>query len=57
MYVQFRDDGEMEIVGVFCGPQDPEFYPNQGEVDAEDERWQEYFEKNKNCLEGLPLST
>lgn len=49
MYVQFSEDNK-EIVSVFAGihpgvaPQDPEVYPNQGEVDEDDPRYVAFME-------------
>ncbi|MEE3504822.1 tail fiber assembly protein [Pseudomonas sp. 10C3] len=42
-YVQFSDETETKIVSVFGGPQDPNVYPNQGEVDDTDQRYIDYF--------------
>ena len=38
MYVQFSDD-KKEIISVFAGPQDPEVWSNQGEVEEDDPRY------------------
>lgn len=41
--VQFADASEKTVVSVFAGPQDPEDYPNQGEVADDDPRYLEYL--------------
>ena len=37
--VQFAAKGSDTIVAVFSGPQDPDAYPNLGEVNEDDERY------------------
>ncbi|NWB89442.1 tail fiber assembly protein [Pseudomonas gingeri] len=39
VYVQFTGDTQTVIMCSFCGPQDPDIYPNQGEVDDTDPRY------------------
>ncbi len=39
MFVQFSDSSEAEVVSVFLNPQDKTIYPNQGEIDEDDERY------------------
>jgi hypothetical protein len=39
MFVQFSDSTETTVVSVFAGAQDPEVYPNQGEIDVTDARY------------------
>lgn len=43
LYVQFSDETETVIQSVFANPQDPEIYPNQGEVDTSDERYRAFY--------------
>lgn len=42
--VQFSDDTETTVVGFFGSPQDPNFYPNIGEIDSSDPRWKSYYD-------------
>lgn len=48
MHVQFSADGK-EIISVFAGlhpgvpPQDPDVYPNQGEVEEDDPRYVKFM--------------
>lgn len=44
MYVQFSDD-KKEIISVFAGPQDPEVWSNQGEVEEDDPRYIAFMKK------------
>jgi len=44
MYVQFSPD-KKEIISVFAGPQDPDVWPNQGEVDEDDPRYVAFMEQ------------
>lgn len=37
-YVQFSDNSKVKIISVFGCPQDPQVWPNQGEVEEEDPR-------------------
>jgi len=46
MYVQFSED-KKEIISVFLEPQDPEVYPNQGEVYEDDPRYVAFMEQVK----------
>lgn len=39
VHVQFSDDSRKTILAVFAGPQDPEVWPNMGQVDDEDPRY------------------
>jgi len=39
MHVQFADDSQQVILGVFIDPQNADEYPNQGEVDDRDPRY------------------
>lgn len=43
MFVQFSDDTHTRIVSVFANAQDPEIYPNQGEVEEDDPRYQAFI--------------
>ncbi|WP_324880242.1 tail fiber assembly protein [Pseudomonas bohemica] len=43
MYVQFDDETQAKIITVFSEPQDPEFWPNQGEVDEADQRYIDFL--------------
>lgn len=50
MFVQFRDEHELEIVSVFCGAQNVDDYPNQGEIEVDDERLKKYLDDNKDFM-------
>lgn len=39
MHVQFTDETQVRIDTVFAGPQDPAYYPNQGEIEDVDPRY------------------
>lgn len=43
MFVQFDDAAQSTIKAVFLDPQDPDQYPNQGEVTGEDARYIAYI--------------
>lgn len=43
MYVQFTDETKTKICSIFDCPQDPEVWPNQGEVDESDSRYQAFL--------------
>jgi hypothetical protein len=51
--VQFSDASKTKIVSAFCGPQDPEFYPNQGEIDSDDARYVSFIAEIRDA--GLPI--
>lgn len=42
--VQFSDETETVIISHFGAQQDPELWPNQGELSSEDPRWKAYFD-------------
>ena len=39
MLVQFSDSKKTEIIAYLAGSQDPEDFPDQGEVEADDPKW------------------
>lgn len=39
VFVQYADSSQREVVSVFGCQQDPDIYPNQGEVDDDDPRY------------------
>lgn len=43
--VQFSDDKQTEIVSYFGAPQDPDDFPDQGEITTTDARWKAYYDK------------
>lgn len=56
--VQYADEAESTVIGYAAGPQDPETWPYQGEIDTSDSRWLAYFEsKDEASKVGLPAST
>ncbi len=46
MYVQFTDNTEAKLLSVFGSPQDPVFYPNQGEIPEDDIRYLRFMFPN-----------
>jgi hypothetical protein len=44
MFVQFTNDKNTEIQSAFGGPQDPDAYPNQGEIEDSDPRYITFIE-------------
>lgn len=50
IYVQFSDDTETLIVSIFGGPQDPEYWPNQGQVEASDPRYKVFYDALPDCV-------
>lgn len=52
IYVQFGDATEQTIVSVFYGPQDPDEYPNQGQVNDSDKRYIAFVEQISLILIG-----
>lgn len=43
IYVQFTTSDEAQISSVFPCPQDPDLYPNQGEIDPSDARYRAFY--------------
>jgi hypothetical protein len=39
IHVQFADLTEQTIISYFAGPQDPDVWPNQGEIEDSDPRY------------------
>ncbi|MGP2410136.1 hypothetical protein V2A84_11045 [Yersinia sp. 2553 StPb PI] len=53
--VQFADDKNEIIVAYLSSPQDPEYYPCQGSIEASDPRWLAYYESLSSYgRDGLP---
>jgi hypothetical protein len=44
LYVQFEDSSSTKIISYFGCPQDPDVWPNQGEVTLSDARWSAYYD-------------
>lgn len=42
-YVNFYDDTRTRIATIFGGPQNPEFWPNYGEIEDDDPRYLEWL--------------
>lgn len=42
-YVQFSDETQTKIISVFSSPQDPEYWPNMGEVEDDDQRYLDFI--------------
>jgi hypothetical protein len=51
--VQFSDADKTEIVAVFSCPQDPEIFPNQGQVDLSDPMWEKYYSEQPAMIQAL----
>ena len=49
-YVQFASPAEETVVAVFAGPQDPDVYPNQGEVEDDDPRYLAFIDPPPDYL-------
>lgn len=41
--VQFADETEQTIISFFSVVQNPQTFPNQGQVEADDPRWAEFY--------------
>lgn len=53
--VQFADDSEQLVIAYFSSPQDPEIWPNQGQIDTSDARWESYYDSLPEGMRaGLP---
>jgi len=57
-HVQFSDDTQSKIVSYFCGPQDPNFWPNCEEIPTWDIRWKVFYEAHPDRMRStLPEPT
>ena len=55
IHVQFSDDTEMTIVAMFGCEQDPDVYPNLGQVELTDKRYADYYKAVPTQFQaGLP---
>lgn len=54
MFVQFKDPTEEEIIAYLAEPQDPEYFPHQGEIEADDPMWAIFYDKVHMWCDGLP---
>jgi hypothetical protein len=54
VFVQFADDAQARVVAEFSGPQDPEFYPHQAQLDANDARYMAFIALIGDLKEGGP---
>ncbi|MGP2543358.1 hypothetical protein [Yersinia sp. 2541 StPb PI] len=55
MLVQFSNSKKIEIIAYLAEPQDPENYPNQGEVEADDPVWAVFYDRVHMWMDGLPV--
>lgn len=46
MFVQFSDSSQTTVISVFAEPQDPEYWPNQGQVSVDDQRYSDYVARS-----------
>lgn len=53
IYVQFSDSSESKIASIFCCPQDPTIWENQGAVDASDSRYVTYYDSLPDSVKAL----
>ncbi|AKP34897.1 hypothetical protein [Yersinia aleksiciae] len=54
MLVQFSDSKKTQIIAYMAGPQDPDDFPNQGEVEVDDPKWVVFYDKVHMWLDRLP---
>jgi hypothetical protein len=56
--VLFTDSTKTVVQGYFGSPQDPEAWPNQGQIDTSDPLWEAYYNSlPKEMRDGLPVPT
>lgn len=48
IYIQFKDESQKEVIAVFSSPQSEEYYPNQGEIADNDERYLSFTARYDN---------
>lgn len=44
VFVQFSDSTKTTVQAVFCFPQDPEMWPNQGAIPSNDSRYEGFYD-------------
>ncbi|WP_145521170.1 hypothetical protein [Yersinia mollaretii] len=57
MLVQFSNVKKTEIIAYLAGPQDPEGFPNQGEIETDDPKWAIFYDKVHMWMDNLPKPT
>ncbi|MDN0109044.1 hypothetical protein [Yersinia mollaretii] len=57
MLVQFFNVKKTEIIAYLAGPQDPEDFPHQGEIETDDPKWAIFYDKVHMWIDGLPEPT
>lgn len=53
IFVQFTDSANSEISSIFCCPQDPDVWKNQGTVDPSDPRYVAYYDSLPDSVKVL----
>lgn len=53
IYVQFSDSNDSEITSIFCCPQDPAAWQNQGSVALSDPRYATYYDSLPDSVKAL----
>lgn len=54
MLVQFSDAKKTRVIAYLAGPQDPGYFPHQGEIDTDDPMWAAFYDKVHMWMDGLP---
>jgi hypothetical protein len=58
MFVQFSDSTQKTVIACFANAQDPEIFPNQGELAVSDQRYVSYYQSLSQVAQGfLPAPT
>ncbi|CNH57817.1 Uncharacterised protein [Yersinia massiliensis] len=57
MFVQFSDSKKTEIIAYLAGPQDPDDFPHQDEIEADDPKWAIFYDKVHMWGDRLPEPT
>ncbi|MET1392025.1 hypothetical protein ABXK85_20740, partial [Yersinia enterocolitica] len=54
MLVQFSDAKKTRVIAYLAGPQDPDYFPHQGEIDTDNPKWAVFYEQIHLWGDGLP---
>ena len=54
--VMFEDESQAKVVGFFGSPQNPDDYPNMGEVEEDDQRYLDYLARQSGYMEPVTVN-
>lgn len=55
--VTFKDSTEAVVTGYYAAPQDPDLYPNLGEIEEDDQRYLDFLARQNPPIDPVAVAT